>query len=225
MTEAIYVETGTTWSFAGAIEWPGWCRHAKGERDPIAELLAYGDRNGAVLSAAGLTFEPSHDLEVVESLEGNKGTEWGVPSVVPAADRRPFDNAEIDRQVAILQACWSAFDRAVTAAEGHALRKGPRGGGRDLPRLIDHCVEGNKVYLSKLGSRKPRIESDDPREVEAALRERTLETLRDRAAGRSVREPSRTREPWLPRWFVRYAAWHTLIHAWEIEDRRLDEPA
>ena len=26
---------------------------------------------------------------------------------------------------------------------------------------------------------------------------------------------------WSPRFFVRYVAWHTLDHAWEIEDRAI----
>ena len=49
-----------------------------------------------------------------------------------------------------------------------------------------------------------------------------VEAFLDRAAGRPVRQPSRARELWSPRWFVRYAAWHALVHAWDIEDRRLD---
>jgi hypothetical protein len=49
-----------------------------------------------------------------------------------------------------------------------------------------------------------------------------LETLRDRAFGRPVRHASRTRETWPPRFFARYVAWHALVHAWDIEDRRLD---
>ena len=144
MAEPIYLETGRKWSFAGAIEWPGWCRHAKGDGDPVAELVAYGARYREALALEGIDFDPPSDLEVVEELTGNSGTDWGVPSVVPDADRRPLDGTESDRQLAILRATWTAFDKAVVEAQGHALRKGPRGGGRDLPRLIEHCLESDR---------------------------------------------------------------------------------
>lgn len=228
MPEPIYLEVGTKWSFAGSIEWPGWTRHAKGADDPVAALLGCATRYGKVLSGTGLSFDPpasADALDVIEVLEGNSGTEWGVPSVVPDAERRPVSATEADRLVTILQATWTAFDEAVSAAEGYALRTGPRGGGRQLPALIDHCVESDKAYLSKLGSRRGKIPDDDWRAVEADIRERAVEAFRDRAAGRDVREPSRTRELWLPRSYVHYAAWHNLIHAWEIEDRRLEERA
>lgn len=222
VNEPIYVETSRTWSFASAIEWPGWCRHARGDADPVAELRAYSERYGRVLALGGVAFEPAADLEIVEFLEGDSGTEWGVPSVVPAADRRPLDDAEAERQLAILQSAWQAFDGAVAAAEGHELRSGARGGGRDLPRLIDHCLGADKAYLSKLGSRRPKVDSHDWRDIEVAMRERAVEAFRHRHAGRPLPEASRTRELWPLRWYVRYVTWHTLVHAWEIEDRRID---
>lgn len=222
MSEPIYLETSPKWSYAVAVEWPGWARHAKGQADPIEALLDCGERYGAVLAAAGIPFHVPEELEVIAVLEGDYGTEWGVPSVVPEADHRPLDQAEAERQVAILRAAWQAFDTAVDATEGHELRKGPRGGGRDIPRLLAHCVKADQVYLSKLGARKPKVASDDWHQVEAAMREQAVTTFLDRAAGRPVREPSRTQELWTPRWYVRYTAWHSLVHAWEIEDRRLD---
>jgi hypothetical protein len=219
VAEPIYLETSRTWSFAAAVEWPGWCRHAKGTADPVEPLLAYAERYGAALAQTGVRFERPAEVEMVEFLEGDKGTEWGVPSIVPSVDRRPVDDAEARRLVAILEAAWLTFDRAVDAAEGRPLRTGPRGGGRDLPRLIDHCVEADKVYLSKLGARRPRVDTGDWHDLVVAMRERALETFRDRVAGRPIREPSRARTLWLPRWYVRYVTWHTLHHAWELEDR------
>jgi hypothetical protein len=222
MSEPIYLETSRTWSYAVAIEWPGWARHAKGEADPIEALLRCGERYGQVLADAGIPFEVPAELEVTAVLEGDYGTEWGVISVVTEADHRPLDEAEAARQVAILRAAWQAFDAAVASADGHELRKGPRGGGRDLPRLLDHCVKADQVYLSKLGARKPKVGSGDWHDLETAMREQAVEAFFDRAAGRPVREPSRAQQLWTPRWYVRYSAWHSLVHAWEIEDRRLD---
>ncbi len=225
MSEPIYIERGHKWSFASAEEWPGWCRHARGAEDPVAELVAFGPRYATALGASGMAFEPSADLEVTEELTGNSGTEWGVPSVVPAADLRPLDERESARLAAILQAMWAAFDRAIVAAQGRELRKGPRGGGRDLRGIIDHCLGADQAYLSKLGSKRPKVAGNDLQEVMAAMRARAVEAFFDRAADRPLRDPSRARDRWTPRWYVRYAAWHTIHHAWEIEDRRLDEPA
>ena len=224
MAEPVYLETSRKWSFAVAVEWPGWCRHAKGEGDPLAELVAVSDRYRDALALGGVRFEPPAEVEVVAVLEGNSGTEWGVPSVVPEADHRPLADAEVERHVAILRAAWQAFDNAVEGAQGHELRSGPRGGVRDLPGLVEHCLEGDQSYLSKLGAAKPKVGSDDWRDIEAAMREVAVEAFVDRAAGRAVRVPSRSKQLWPPRWYVRYVCWHTLVHAWEIEDRRLDEP-
>jgi hypothetical protein len=136
MREPIYVETGVRWSYAGAIEWPGWCRHAKGDAGPVAELAAVAPRYETALARSGLRFDPPMgpaDLEVVEHLAGNSGTEWGVPSVVPAANQRALDLPEVERQAAILQAAWLAFDEAVREPHGHRLRMGPRGGAATWP--------------------------------------------------------------------------------------------
>lgn len=222
VAEPIYVETSRKWSYALALEWPGWARHARGRADPIPELMSVAERYRDALARGGVAFEVPTELEVVAVIEGDSRTEWGVPSVVPAADERSLDSAEADRHVAILRAAWKAFDETARAAIGHELRTGPRGGGRDLSRLLDHCLEADQAYLSKLGARRPRLASDDRFEVLAAMRDVAVEAFLDRAAGRSVRDPSRARQLWLLRWYSRYVAWHTLVHAWEIEDRRLD---
>jgi hypothetical protein len=228
VAEPIYIERGKRWSYAVALEWPGWARHAKGDGDPVAELVGVAPRYQAALGLSGLAFDAPSDpsgVEVVEILEGNSGTEWGVPSVVPAADERPLDAAATDRLAAILQATWLAFDRAVEAAQGFELRKGPRGGGRDLDALVRHCVESDLAYLRNLGSRTPEVSEDDWKASETAIRERALEAFHDRAAGRPVRDPNRVSKLWTPRFYARYVAWHALVHTWEIEDRKVEAAA
>ncbi len=217
--------SGKRWSYAVALEWPGWCRLAKGDGDPVAELLAVGPRYQVALAMSDIPFHPPSgpaELEVIEVLKGNSGTEWGVPSVVQAADERPLDGASIDRLAAVLQATWLTFDRAVDAAQGLELRKGPRGGGRDLDALVRHCLESDLAYLRNLESRTPKLADGGWKASQAAIRERALEAYHDRAAGRQVRDPNRVTKVWNPRFDVRYVAWHTLVHAWEIEDRKLD---
>lgn len=221
MTERAYLETSPRWSYAVALDWPGWARHAKGREDPVAALLADGPRYRAVLAPAGIVFVPPTEVEVVAVLEGNSGTAWGVPSIIPEGDLQPPDEPEAGRLMAILRAAWQAFDHAVIEAEGHRLATGPRGGGRDLDGIVRHCLEADQAYLSKLGARRPKTGTDDPLRIMAAVRERAVETFGDRLAGRAWREPSRTVERWPLRWYVRYVAWHTLVHTWEIEERRL----
>ncbi len=42
-TTPIGLEIGSTWVFASAVDWPGWCRRGKGEGAAIAVHLEYGD--------------------------------------------------------------------------------------------------------------------------------------------------------------------------------------
>ena len=129
----------------------------------------------------------------------------------------PLDAEAAERQVAILRACWAALDRAAAAAEGVTLRTGPRGGGRDLPKMLGHVLEAEQAYILKLGSRPPK--GDGSRAHVAAEREAAVAAFTARALGRPVPDASQTKVLWAPRYFVRRAAWHVLDHAWEIEDR------
>jgi hypothetical protein len=218
---AIYLEIGQKRTFAGAIEWPGWCRIGRGEEEAVAALLAYGRRYAAVAEAAGLSAPRAADLEVVERLEGGSGTDFGVPSEAPSADERPLDAAALDRQSRLLTASWQAFDIAWREANEARveLTKGPRGGGRDLPKMADHVLGAEEAYLAPLGSRHPRMPDATLPDRMAAVRATALATLAARARDEPIADPSQTKRSWLPRYFVRRSAWHALDHAWEIEDR------
>ena len=37
---SVFLETGPTWTWASALEWPGWCRRGKGEEAAVEELNA-----------------------------------------------------------------------------------------------------------------------------------------------------------------------------------------
>lgn len=161
-----------------------------------------------------------YQLRVSERLEGGSGTDFGVPSVIPEADRAALDAAELDGLESVLGAAWQAFDRAVEAAMGRTLRTGPRGGGRSLERIADHVHEADAAYLVQLGSAKPPPRPGaTPGGEQAAVREAVRAALRARALGQPLPHPNRVRAPWPPRYHVRRAAWHALDHAWEIEDR------
>lgn len=222
--EPIYLEGGARRTFAGAIEWPGWCRSAGSAEEAVVALVAYAPRYAAAVAVSGLLFEPPVDvaaLHVAERLVGDSGTEFGVPSQAPEADQRGLDPAALERQVALLEAAWSTFDGVAARAVGHALRLGPRGGGRDLDRIIEHVREADAGYLAQLGARAPRQQGIPGQTDWEALRARAVQTLRARTIGAPVVEADRVKRPWTPRYHVRRATWHLLDHAWEIEDRML----
>ena len=53
-----YVEAGAKRVFAGALDWPGWCRNARDEEGALEALIAYGPRYAAVLKSSGVRFAP-----------------------------------------------------------------------------------------------------------------------------------------------------------------------
>ncbi len=71
---------------------------------------------------------------------------------------------------------WAAFDRAARKAAGATLRKGSRGGGRDLDAIVRHVFEADGAYLGKLGE---RVKTDSMSELRAAF----LDAVGHRAAG------------------------------------------
>ena len=209
---AIYVEVAAKRTFAGAIEWPGWCRSGRDEAAAIEALLGYGPRYARAVESFRAP-EALDQLHLVERLRGGATTDFGAPEKATAADDLPLDDAELARQVGILDAAWIALDRIARAARGIELRKGPRGGGRDLDKILDHVSGAERGYLSTLGSRAPAAGET------GALRDAIRATLRARARDEPIANPSGTRRRWSPRFFVRREVWHVLDHAWEIEDR------
>ncbi|HST03215.1 MAG TPA: hypothetical protein VLQ48_00590 [Chloroflexia bacterium] len=207
---------------AGAIEWPGWCRGGRTEDEAMHALLEYGPRYERVLRTAGIDFQTPADVsafEVVERLKGTATTDFGVADVAPSGDAAPVDDAELHRQKALLEACWAAFDTAVQVAHGRDLRKGPRGGGRDLTGVVGHVTGAEASYLKRLGGKPPDEKYQDGPALINQQRRIILETLDASARGEIPTQGPRGSVRWTPRYFVRRAAWHVLDHVWEIEDR------
>lgn len=209
-----YLEVGAKRVFAGAVDWPGWCRSGRGEDAALEALHAYAPRYAAALKGSRLGFEAPSDLRVVERLPGDATTDFGAPSAAPAADAEPMTEANLRRAQAVLRACWRAFDAAADAANGRQLRKGPRGGGRDLDRIVEHVVGADAGYLRMIGVKPSRQEQAGPE----PMREATLAGLRT-VVREGVPPSPRGGKRWTPRYFVRRVAWHALDHAWELEDR------
>jgi hypothetical protein len=226
-TVAVYLEIGTSRTFAGAIDWPGWCRSGRTEAAALEALVAYGPRYRAVLGRSSPPFHPPPDvsrLKVVERIKGDGGTDFGVPGKSPAADKRPVDSGELARFRRLLTRFWAAFDAAAAAAVGLELRKGPRGGGRELDKIVTHVLEADEGYLSALGSKVPKRSGAGATAETPELRAVILDALSARARGLSPADPNKVKKLWSPRYHVRRATWHVLDHAWEIEDRASPDP-
>lgn len=194
----VYLENGKTWSFACALEWPGWCRRGKGEEAAIEALLDYVPRYRKV---AGSRWKPG-EIEVIGRIAGDATTDFGAPHSIGAWDRQPLPKAERTSQLKLLQRAWDYFDDVVASAPA-ALRKGPRGGGRDRDKIVAHVQEAERAYAPKAGVRVP------PRTPWPEQRQLILAGLRG--------DDSDFGWPWP--YVVRRMAWHVLDHAWEIEDR------
>ena len=102
---------------------------------------------------------------------------WGSPGKAPAADARPVSAADIKRWQLLLKACWRSFDAAVEAAKGKTLTTGPRGGGRDLEKMVEHVLGGEEAYVSALGWKFKRDPSASVAQQMQQVREATLAAL------------------------------------------------
>ena len=218
----IYLEEGAKRMFAGALEWPGWCRAGRDEAAARRALLDYAPRYAAVAGRAGLGFAPPDAAEgfrVVERLPGDATTDFGAPSAIPASDRERLREGELARLGALLAGCWAVFDAAAEAAIGVALRKGPRGGGRELEDITRHVLGAEQGYLSRLAWKAPRSDSGNLNEDMRRTRQAIMDALAAAERGEIPERGPRGGVIWPARYFVRRVAWHVLDHAWEIEDR------
>jgi hypothetical protein len=201
-------------AFAWAVDWPGWCRAGKNVELTRAVLLDYTSRYGQVAKAAGLELpDPAAaQIDVVESVGGGTGTEFGVPSAITPLDHRKVTPKEAERLASLVEAAWTVFDR-VAAKSPAELRKGPRGGGRDRDKMIGHVIEADHAYAREIGVRVSPPHPSDRARVETE-RKAMLEVLRRPSDG----SPLAGRK-WPLRYAARRIAWHALDHAWEMEDR------
>jgi len=218
---SIYLEVGRRRTFAAALDWPGWCRSGKDEAEAVAALVEAGPRYQRALRSARLEFEaPASvaELTIRQRVPGTATTDFGAPDQPVRGDTRPLTPAGVRRLQAILRACWKAFDQAARKAEGKSLRKGPRGGGRDLDAIRRHVLEAEAAYLARVGHR-PDVGGGDTTAGLRAVRRASLVALAEVAPLGQPPAGPRGGQRWSALRFARRAAWHVLDHAWEIEDR------
>jgi hypothetical protein len=207
-------EAGAKKAFAWAIDWPGWARSGKTNELARDALIAYAPRYAVVVNVAKLAMPKVDDdvLEIVDSVAGGGGTDFGVPSAITDADRRRVTAAEARRLASLVEAAWIVFDR-VAAGAPPALRKGPRGGGRDRDKMIAHVVGSDHGYAREIGLHLPEPQFGERKAIEAE-RAAVLELLAQPSDGGPL-----AGRKWTQRYAARRIAWHALDHAWEMEDR------
>jgi hypothetical protein len=206
----LFVEETPRKVFVSALDWPGLARGAKTEDLAVESLVAHLSRYAKVAHKAGERFDPhDFDIEVVRRTEGDACSASGIPSLVAREDREPVDAREAKRLAAIVEASWDVFHATADKAP-ESLRKGPRGGGRDRSKIVDHVTGADGGYARSMGIK------GDPETADGvvAIRIAVLEVLRTTSDGSPI-----AGRKWPPRYAARRVAWHALDHAWEIEDR------
>ena len=206
-------------SVAFSLDWPGWSRGAKTVALALDTLESYRERYRPVATLAGMTseFDASGPIEVVEDRVGTGSTDfWGISFSPSATEQGPMGEAELERGITLLRASWAFFD-GVAARVSPEMRKGPRGGGRDRDRIIRHTIRTeSEDFAKQVGLRIPEEAALSPDGLRRH-RETYVAAMRAYNAGQV---PRRMRTWTLPV-LIRHSAFHTLDHAWEMEDKDL----
>jgi hypothetical protein len=206
---------------AFAVDWPGWSRGAKTPELALEVLESYRERYRPIAVAAGLADEldAAGSLEVVEDRVGPGSTDfWGISFAPSSLETEPMDDAELERKLALLRACWWHFD-AVAARVSAEMRKGPRGGGRDREQIIRHTIRTeSEDFAKRIGLRIPEEGALTPEGLRD-YRERYVAAMRAYNAGEGKRMRS-----WNLPFLIRHSAFHAMDHAWEMEDKDLTAP-
>jgi len=207
---------------AVAPDWPGLERGAKTGEAAIERLLSYLPRYAPVAKLAGMDAEfaavtttTTTTIDVVEQYPGVGSTDfWGISFAFSGIDMQDMSSGELARELTLMQACWAFFDekRSRVSAE---MQQGPRGGGRQRDQIVRHVVRTEQEeWAKKLGLLMPQgmLPTD---EVLKAQRDAYCTAIRAfHAQGKMART-------WPLRYLIRHTAYHTLDHAWEMEDKDL----
>ena len=201
---------------AVAVDWPGLERGAKTGEAAIARLQDYLPRYAPVAKLAGRDgeFAAITTIDMVEQYPGTGSTDfWGISFAFSSIDRQDISREELERELTLMQACWAFFDdvRLRVSAE---MRKGPRGGGRDRDRIVRHTLVNEQDWAKGLGLLTPE---------DAILTDEGLRAHRDAYCNaiRAFHAEGKMAGKWPLRYLIRHTAYHTLDHAWEMEDKDL----
>ncbi|MFL5733938.1 MAG: hypothetical protein ACJ78Q_12145 [Chloroflexia bacterium] len=204
---------------AVAADWPGLERGATSGEAAIERLLSYAPRYAPVAKLAGMeaafaTNTTSSAVDVVESYPGTGSTDfWGISFAFSGIDQQAVSGEALERELRLMRACWVFFDdvRSRVSAE---MQRGPRGGGRDRDRIVRHTLFTEQDWAKKLGVLVPEG---------VTLTNEELSAYRDAycSAIRAFHSEGKMARTWPLRYLIRHTAFHTLDHAWEMEDKDL----
>lgn len=204
---------------AFSLDWPGWSRGAKTAEIALDTLESYRGRYRPVAVLAGMEseFDAAGALDIVEDMIGAGSTDfWGISFLPSSTEHGPMEEAEFERGITLLRACWAFFD-GVAARVSPEMRKGPRGGGRDRDQIIRHTIRNeSEEFAKQVGLRIPEYAALTPEGL-LAHRATYVEAMRAYNAG----EIERRMRSWTLPFLIRHSAFHTLDHAWEMEDKDL----
>jgi hypothetical protein len=216
---AVCLEVTPKEAVASALDWPGWCRSGLDEGAALEVLTSYARRYAPIAEQAGGSFPSTIAFDVVERVPGGPTTAFAAPEcrrpfpqMTAEADRATVTPATARRLVGLVTAARATFDE-VAAASPAELRKGPRGGGRDRDKLIEHVIGAETAYARKLGIKLKQPAIDDIAAIEE-LRQAIAAVV----AAPSDSSPA-VPTGWTARYAARRIAWHVLEHAWEMQDR------
>jgi len=201
---------------AVAPDWPGLERGDKTGEAALERLQAYLPRYAQVAKLAGMEaeFAALGTVDIVEQYAGTGSTDfWGISFAFSSIDRQDLSRAELDRELTLLQGCWAFFDD-VRSRVSAQLQKGPRGGGRDRDHIVGHTLRVEQDWAAKVGV---------PTQEGSMLSEEGLQAYRDAYcdAMRAFHTQGKLARTWPLRYLIRHSAYHTLDHAWEMQDRDL----
>ena len=204
---------------AVAPDWPGLERGAKTADAAIERLQSYLPRYAQVTRLAGMDgeFAAITTVDIVEQYPGTGSTDfWGISFAFSSIDRLDMSSGELERELTLMRACWAFFDdvRLRVSAE---MRKGPRGGGRDRDRIVRHTLGAEHDWAKMIGVLTPDGAMLTDQGLKAH-RDAYCHAIRDyhsqgKLAGKMAK--------WPLRYLIRHTAYHTLDHAWEMEDKDL----
>jgi hypothetical protein len=214
----VMLETGPKGKKVAAVapDWPGLERGAKTEEAVMELLRSYLPRYAPVAKLAGMdaAFAAITTLDVVEHYPGTGSTDfWGISFAFSAIDRQDLPREELERELTLMQACWTFFD-GVRLRVSSQMQKGPRGGGRDRDQIVSHTIRVEREWAEKVGVPSPQGEMPIDEGLQAH-RDAYCNAIRAfHSAGKMARA-------WPLRYLIRHTAFHTLDHAWEMEDKDL----
>ncbi len=207
-------------SVAFSLDWPGWSRGAKTPELALETLESYRERYRPIADLAGMAaeFDAAGPIAVVEDKVGTGSTDfWGISFSPSSTEQGPMSEAELERGITILRACWSFFD-SVGARVSAEMRRGPRGGGRSRDEIIRHVMRVESLDFAK---QVGLVVPDDGAVLMPQRRQRYREEYVAGMRAYNAGEVTRRMRSWTLPFLIRHSAFHTLDHAWEMEDKDL----